>query len=92
MLKALLIAIAISQGTDTASTCYALSKGYREGNPLLPSNCPAIVSIKTGMTAATIKLYHESHKKHPKLTKVLAAISVGVASYATIHNIRLATK
>lgn len=87
MLKALLISIALANAGDAASSCYAFSQGLREANPLLPTNCAAVVAIKAGVTSYQMTVIAKSYKPHPKATKIVAAIVIAIPALATIHNL-----
>lgn len=89
-MKPLLIALAFARALDVTSTCVALHRGAGvEANPLLPSTCGAQIAVHTGIGVGQIVLLAIVQKKHPKLAKVLASVSIGVEVGAFAHNLQV---
>ena len=57
-MKAWLLALAILQGADAASTCTAFHRGgFHEANPVLPQTCAGVVGVKAA-TVGVLALAH----------------------------------
>lgn len=88
-MKELFVTLAILHGADAALTCTALARGAREANPLLPQRPVANLALKSGFVALSMVAIHKLEATHPKLARGLAAVSIGVESYAIGHNVRV---
>lgn len=80
-MKELLLTFILAQAADTSTSCYAFSKGYMEANPVLPTNCAKLTTIKSSLIVGSLFV--------PKKAKRIVYITGVIAgTYATIHNIR----
>jgi hypothetical protein len=88
-MKPLIIAIAIARALDAASTCQALHYGT-EGNPLLPSSCKTVVAVESSLTVMQAYGLTKLAVTHPKLAMIVSAVTLGLESYAVVHNASIA--
>jgi hypothetical protein len=88
-MKALLIALALARGAESASTWTAISSGASEGNPLLPKNAIANVAVVGAETAGQVWLLHVLERRHPTLARNIALVAIGVDSGLAGYNIRI---
>lgn len=66
---------------DLASTEYAISRGYREANPILGQNRLRRIGTATAVTVATDLLFHKFvAPRHPKIARVFN-FSVGFVHF-----------
>lgn len=90
-MTATLLAFALAQALDVASTCAALRTG-REANPFLPSSCGRIAVVKSGVTVGASVALWSMRKEHPKLATWLAISATAVTGAAAVHNARAARR
>ena len=88
-MKALLVALAIAHGADAGVTCAAIAAGAREGNPLLPSTCGALVGVVATETAGQVWLLAHLARARPTLARRLAVVAFGVESGAAGYSLRV---
>lgn len=82
-----LLALVLAQSLDISTTCAVLHRGGRELNPLLPSTCVGIASVKGSLTVGAA--WHlRKPKKLSRLEKVALAAAIGSGAYGAYHNIR----
>ena len=88
-MKTALIALAIARALDAGTTCAALHRGAVEGNPILPSNCPAAIAIQAGTAAGQDFGLGKLAKRHPKAAQIIAWCTVSMEGFAAWHNARV---
>lgn len=83
----------VAHFADISTTQFALGTGrYREANPVLRTVAGGPIRmaiVKGGIAVGTSYLLLRTHKRHPKLTVVLAAVSAVGTSYVAARNARL---
>ena len=62
----------------------------REANPLLPQNHIANAAMQGGLSVAKAALINKLSRTHPNLAKVLAGVDIGVGTFDTASNLRVA--
>lgn len=86
-MKAILLALALSQGADIGTSVTAFHYGATELNPLIISTKPApFLAQTTGFVIGEIYFLNKLSKHHPKLARTLGYVQIGGSSAAAIHN------
>ncbi len=88
-MKGWLLALAVLQGADAASTCAALHRGFREGNPLLPQSCAGIVGVKAVTVVVLALGLPRLARAHPKLARGVASVAISSSGVGVVWNVRV---
>lgn len=84
-----LMAAALTGALDAGTSCAAFQRGYREANPMLPTSCLGVSSIKAGVTVGAGLAVWRLSKRHSTAARWLTVALIAVPTYATIHNLRV---
>jgi len=88
MMKELLLAMVLAQGTDVTTSLIGFSHGATELNPLVLSTKPAPFIAEAAIaSAAEVYLLNKLSHKHPKWAKGLSYLAIGSHSAASVNNI-----
>ena len=89
MIQALCLAAFLSGQSADVATSLAHRQGYREVNPLVPSNTAAFVALKAGLTTSVAIAGWKMRKQHPRLAMLVFVAGAASGTFAAIHNARL---
>lgn len=89
-MKEFLIVVALAHGADMGTSLAAFHRGAGEANPLVVSTQPApFVAQGVAVVVGESYLLNKLSKKHPKLARGLALVSISGSSAAAIHNMQI---
>lgn len=87
-MNTLLIIWLAAHGGDAITTHVALNRGGIERNPLYTQSAATNTLLMAGEAAAVTLAVKKLGPHHPKFTKAMLALGIGVSGYAAIHNLR----
>lgn len=84
----LILTLALLRGADATTSCMAFARGGHEQNPLMPSSCAGQIILQGTALGVEAWALSALAPQHPRLTKVLGVVSIGIEGATVTINLR----